>query len=816
MNCPRTSDVLSFPHNSQSLGLSRAQNLRFSCRAWQWCCVSQPILSVALPLIFIWGSLLLAFWLLDLLPIRPPARLRESIDRISSFDLADLGSLTTGRLLLISAVSLFFELLLIRWLSSEIRIFAYFKNVVLVVCFFGFGLGCFLSRRKIRLAYVLLPLLVLVMFTSLPWFDLHRLMLKLSDYIGAFADVHVFGRFYGQDVVRKYAGTMLGFSVVIPCLALATLPMIPMGQMVSRFLEVRAGIPAYSANVAASIAGIWLFTGLSFLATPPIVWFAVFALGLLAVVWNVPRFRIPVVITFVLIAGLLWSGGLVKYFRADELYGAAPKLRSLRVEEEKTYWSPYQKLTLVTLTDGKDIIRTILQTNGSWYQDILDLRPEWIATHPGYESEGGDIPLPYHRYNFPYRFKPAPEDVLILGAGMGNDVAAALRNGSRRVVAVEIDPLIQQLGYERNREKPYSDPRVVRVVNDARAYLQHTHERFDLVVSSILDSHITQSSFTNIRTDNYVYTREGIEAMLRVLKPDGVLSLSFSDERRWFGGRMRDTLAGILGKTPRVLNNGYFFFIVGDAADRQVAADPELAAFVAQFTDTRVQDAALTTDDWPYFYQRYRGVPIIVTVLAVLVILLCWLVLRGNRLRLTNMRWHFFFLGAGFMLMEVQIISKLALVFGTTWLVNSIAISALLGLILLANAVAERSPALTGTFAYAGLFVALAVCYFVPMKALLFESFWLRAIASTLLLCSPVFFAGLIFISSFAMTAFSAEAFGSNLFGSVVGGLLEALSFWTGIRSLLIIAGICYALSLMTRKGLEAEPVMKTAAATAA
>ncbi|HEV8385231.1 MAG TPA: hypothetical protein VGQ11_10205 [Candidatus Acidoferrales bacterium] len=777
--------------------------------------MGQPILSIALPLLFVWGSLLVTFWLLDLLPIRPPAGLSKRIDGISTFELVDLGALTTGRLLLISAVSLFFELMLIRWLSSEIRIFAYFKNIVLVACFFGFGLGCFLSRKKIRLAYVLLPLLVLVLFTSLPWYDLHRLMLKLSDYIGAFADVHVFGRFYGQGL-RKYAGAMLGFSVVIPCLALATLTMIPMGQLVSRFLEIRAGISAYSANVAASIVGIWLFTGLSFLATPPIVWFAVFALGMLAVVWNLPRFRVPVILTFVLIGVALWSGGLISYFRANELYGAAPKMLSLQVAEEKTYWSPYQKLTLVTLTDGKETIRTILQTNGSWYQDILDLRPDWVSAHPGYDGLGDQVPLPYHRYNFPYRFKPTPADVLILGAGMGNDVAAAIRNGAGRVVAVEIDPLIQQLGYERNPEKVYSDPRVVRVVNDARAYLQTTHEKFDLVVSSILDSHITQSSFTNIRTDNYVYTREGIEAMFRVLKSDGVLSVSFSDERPWFGGRMRDTLAAILGKTPRVLNNGYFFFIIGDAAERQIAADPELAAYVAKFKIDKVQDAALTTDDWPYFYQRNRGVPMIVAVLSVLLIALCWLVLRGNQLRLTSMRWHFFFLGAGFMLMEVQIISKLALVFGTTWLVNSIAISALLGLILLANAVASRAPALTGTFAYAGLFVALAVCYLVPMKALLFGSFWMRALASTLLLCSPVFFAGLIFISSFAASKFSAEAFGSNLFGSVVGGLLEALSFWTGIRSLLIVAGICYALSLMTRKGLEAEPVMKASAAAPA
>lgn len=766
--------------------------------------MGQSMVTIGLPVLFVWACMGITFWLLGLLPIRPPARLVERIDRMSSFALEDLGQLSTSRLLLISAVSLFFELLMIRWLASEIRIFAFFKNMVLVGCFFGFGLGCYLSRKKIRLAFVLLPLLALVLLTSLPWYDLHRLMLKLSDYIGALADVHMFGRSLLQGM-KLYGAALLGFSVVIPCLALATLTMVPMGQMVSRFLELRAGISAYSANVAASIVGIWLFTGLSFLATPPLVWFAVFALGLLAVTWKRSSFRVPVAVTFVFIAGLLWWNAQVQYFRLSDLSWAPARLASSRVAEEKTYWSPYQKLTLITLADDKQTIRTYLQTNGSWFQTILNLQPEWVAAHPEYKDES-DAPLPFHRYNFPYRFKPAPASVLILGAGMGNDVAAALRNGATRVVAVEIDPMILQLGLEKHAEKPYSDPRVVREVNDARAYLRNTTERFDLVVSSILDSHVTQSSFTNIRTDNYVYTREGIESMLKVLKPDGVLSVSFSAERPWFGGRMRDTLASLLGKTPKVLYNGYFFFIVGDAAERQVAADPDLAAFLASSRQPTVQDAPMTTDDWPYFYHRDRGVPTIVAVLSALVIALCWLVLRGNQLRLIHLRWHFFFLGAGFMLMEVQIISKLALLFGTTWLVNSIAISALLGLILLANAVAARFPALTGTFAYVGLFTALAVCYFVPLQALLFESFWLRALGSTLFLCSPVFFAGLIFISSFARTKFSAEAFGSNLFGSVIGGLLEALSFWTGIRSLLVVAGICYLLSWVTRRKLEAQP----------
>jgi hypothetical protein len=71
-----------------------------------------------------------------------------------------LGGFTYKSLLLVSFLGLFMEMLLIRWVSSEIRIFAYFKNFVLIFCFLGFGLGSTLCRRKVNLLATLLPLLV--------------------------------------------------------------------------------------------------------------------------------------------------------------------------------------------------------------------------------------------------------------------------------------------------------------------------------------------------------------------------------------------------------------------------------------------------------------------------------------------------------------------------------------------------------------------------------------------------------------------------------------------------------------------------------
>ena len=58
----------------------------------------------------------------------------------------------TLALFLISVVGLFLELLLIRWISTEIRIFAYLQNTVLVVCFLGVGDGVLGLPEAVRAA----------------------------------------------------------------------------------------------------------------------------------------------------------------------------------------------------------------------------------------------------------------------------------------------------------------------------------------------------------------------------------------------------------------------------------------------------------------------------------------------------------------------------------------------------------------------------------------------------------------------------------------------------------------------------------------
>ncbi len=240
---------------------------------------------------------------------------------------------------------------------------------------------------------------------------------------------------------------------------------------------------------------------------------------------------------------------------------------------------------------------------------------------------------------------------------------------------------------------------------------------------------------------------------------------------------------------------GWFFIGGSQKKIGEALSDPQLAAYVAKNGSVLCESAELTTDDWPYFYQHEPGLPASVIVISVVLVALCWLFLRGTGTAPGSIRWHFFFLGAGFLLLEAQITSKMALLFGTTWVVNSLVIAELMVLIVVSNFVLEWKPRLPLVFGYGGIVASILLAYTVPLERFFFASIWLKALTATAVMCQPVLFAGMVFIRSFAREGFRSEALGSNLLGALVGGLLESLSMWTGIRSLLIVAASLYAAS---------------------
>jgi hypothetical protein len=207
-----------------------------------------------------------------------------------------------------------------------------------------------------------------------------------------------------------------------------------------------------------------------------------------------------------------------------------------------------------------------------------------------------------------------------------------------------------------------------------------------------------------------------------------------------------------------------------------------------------------STDDWPFLFAQGRFVPTPMLLLAVPLLALCFivvgLVLRPERA--AGHGWgldrHFFFLGAAFLLVEVHNVSKLALVFGTTWTVNAWVISGVLLAVLLANLVVSVRPSWgRGAIPYALLLASLvagAVLRPGVLTALPLGRLW-----AALLYTLPLGFAGSIFAASFRDAPHAPRALGSNILGSILGGFLELVSFTVGLSGLLYVAAGLYALS---------------------
>jgi spermidine synthase len=697
------------------------------------------------------------------------------------FTPAQAGGFGWFSLALASALSLFLEMLMIRWVSSEVPVFAYFKNVVLIGSFLGFGLGYYFCRRSVQLLAMLFPLCLLVILLRLPWPGLRFAIQQVPYYIALTSD---FGLMGGPAVSKELFASLAAIILLALLFALVSFIFVPLGQIVGWSLESAPdGVLGYTVNVLASLAGIILYTLLCFWYQPPAVWFALGGLMLAVLLWRAPILRWTSVIAFLIC--VLFVG-----------VGPHAPVREL--------WSPYQKITLTPFPLDHPI-EYELKTNGAWYQKIINLSPSFVASHPELFRK---VPVEANAYNIPYHFYPHPASVLVLGAGTGNDVAAAVRNGSERVVAVEIDPLILSLGRQLHFEHPYDSPKVHVVLDDARSYIQNGHEQFDLIVFSLLDSHTDASYYSNIRTDNYVYTLEALQSAKRLLKPDGVFIVKFWVATPWIATRLYRLVETVFGRPPADMTAPYSdyttvgrFFIAGsEERIQRVLNDPALPSYLSANDKPDLSNARMTTDDWPYFYQRESGLPPSLALLSLVLIAFCWLALRRTGVDLAGLSWHFFFLGAGFMLMEAQIVSRMALLFGTTWLVNSIVVGGVLLLITAANLLIHRLHRISYVAAYAGVFLSLALGYLVPMDYLFLSSIWIKVPAATAVLCLPVFFAGIIFVQSFRGARFEGKALGANLFGALVGGLLESMSLWTGIKSLVLLAAILYGVSYLTLK----------------
>jgi hypothetical protein len=670
-------------------------------------------------------------------------------------------------LFLASFLALFFELLVLRYLTSEVRAFTNLKNLPLIAAFFGIGLGTMLGANFQRLRRWF-PIVALLLFSMIRFATLlHLPAVDISWNYGI--DVAAPG------VLWRILSTVRFLSLTFFLLALVVFLFTVLGSFIGEQLPSARPVHAYGINLAGSLAGMALFSVLSFFNFGPAVW---------------------LLVGFVL---------LIPFFASQRvaLLLFAVTVAVVAIPESGVFWSPYYRIDFAPIVPAgaSQPSAYSVVTNHIWHQWAADVSPDFLRRYP--EAKPNRY-LPEY-YGIPYRLVPHPRTVLILGAGTGNDVAAALRNGAEHIDAVELDPLILSLGKRYHPEHPYSSDRVTAHNDDARAFLKKTYRKYDLIVFAFLDSTTLLSGFSSLRLDNYVYTVEGFQNARALLAENGTLVLTFATSRSFATDRLYATLASAFGTPPAAYLTQYWVkgvvMVEGGARATKLPELPD----VGEELQAKANRAVLATDAWPFLYLESRSIPASILVVVPLFLLAAWKILQKSHAISKNAnaaRWHFFFLGAGFLLLETKAITQLSLLFGSTWIVTSLVISSFLLMALLSNAVVTVRS-ISPWMCYTALLALLLADMILPYSVFNRASFVAKVLMSGLWVAAPVFFSGLIFSGSLKQDGSVSQALGINLFGAVCGGVLENAVMVGGTPVLIRLSLGLYALSALSLAALR-------------
>jgi spermidine synthase len=676
-------------------------------------------------------------------------------------------------IVLVTMVSLLLELVMIRWLASVFPVFSFFKNFTLLACFLGLGAGYAVAEKQPCAPALVLPMLALFvgvitllrydvgantgLFAALPMNE----QTSVNISMGAFNWLSLV-----QHSLPLYLLLAMSF-VLCACICY------PVGQLCGKLLHSATALKAYGLNLAGSILGVAVLFVMSLFWLPPAVWFAVIGGTLLYfVLARDARLPLGIASFCVLITVLAWP---------------------VQPETQRIY-SPYQLLERTAKPDG---LMNIL-AGGYYYQKVFNL----AESNRGHESKEDRYVRAY--YEFPFNFKKKPERVAIVGAGSGNDVAAALRMGASHVDAIEIDPAIAYLGKHYHPEHPYDDPRVTLTINDARNFFRTTHQKYDLIIYGVLDSHTAISHASNLRVDSYVYTREGITEAFKLLKPDGVLSVAFALPNEALGFKLSHILQDMPGAgKPLAVRVGYdshtttaFIAQKGhnvampDASVVAATGFKDVSAYFAQ----PYPEASIPTDDWPFFYMIQRTYPVSYMIALGMVLLLSYFFVRqtiGLSGPIERGYVPFFFLGSGFMLVETKAITELGLHLGGTWYVIAATIVLVLLMAFCANLIVQRAVFRRTDLAYVGLLVSLLVGYVYARNhdLIAFSSPVTSLLVSCVLLTIPMFFSGIVFSTLIGKAKINiSTALAYNLMGALFGGLMEYNSMYFGFAFLYLLA----------------------------
>lgn len=758
-------------------------------------------------------------------------------------------------LFLISALVLFLELVCIRWFPAHVMFLSFFTNTMLLASFIGMSVGCLLARRPTNhIAFTPYLLLLAISTGSLLEANQHKLAEMTVVGERGKSEVVFFGAEAGISGELKFTVPVEVVAGVFYLLVGAIL--VGPGQEMGRaFNRMTNRTHSYTANLLGSLLGIAAFAACSQFQLPPTLWLTVSAVGLVYFLYRNGTPEKPVrpllpitALVLVLVMSVPTSFNSIfpkeyqrprettwsPYYRIDfdpstkalttNLIGhqrmfelgvptQAPYDLPYLFQREVKAWPEFKRILVIGAGSGNDLSRALYWCGPNTIIDAVDIDP--VIQQFGKK---------YHP-NRPY---DDPRIVSHLNDGR-NFLRKAESGTYDLVVFALVDSLVLHSGYSSIRlesflfsSESFADVKrvlkptgVTAVYNFFRqgwimARLKEVlNKQFNSEPVVLIDPPHTEGPTLPLESEFplggcgvFIGGSEESIAPLRKLFSDG--------SAFWVPGRsgMSKELPGRFGTTAPAQTYGTTKDI-GDLIDVEMVERPAWLALRSTGIEDSKGNLRPADDNWPFLYVRQPSIPALtwrgVALMLGLSIVL-WAIYHfgtkreadtntGPAVSETGLYLRALFLGAGFMLIETKAVVQMALLFGSTWNVNTYVFAAVLLMAVMGNAFTGVVKPKRLEPYYIGLFLAIGVGLLVPLDTFLGLSPVPQIVCACSLVFAPIIFAGVIFPTTFSRVTRPDRFFAANVAGALIGGLVENASMLLGFQHLLLVAAGFYLLS---------------------
>ncbi len=303
-----------------------------------------------------------------------------------------------------------------------------------------------------------------------------------------------------------------------------------------------------------SLACLALVPLLNLIGAPNTILFAAFAVACAAIAWATHGARrIPLLLAGVLLFLIAanFGGKLIDIVYAKGVRRAVP---------EYAKWNALSRIEVDEVNRGKAIV---IDADANTY--IMNTDPHrWDAEYRNNLMSAAS--------SITNIVRPRG-DYAIIGPGGGVDVLRAVANGSTNVTGIEINPIIaddiMRGRYADYAYHLYQIPEVHMHVSDGRSFIRNSHDLYDVVQMTLVDTWASTAAGAFALSENNLYTVEAFKEYFDHLKPDGMIAIT-----RWEFAQPREALRVVAQAMEALRQQG-----AGDTRDNFiVVSDGELNA----------------------------------------------------------------------------------------------------------------------------------------------------------------------------------------------------------------------------------------------